>query len=196
MMTAFKELKMKNLSQWISQVSKGWLVILALAVFILFIIFVLPAQAEQAEAASGGAGSADSSLFYTPKTLYSFAEAYGPKGRQAYIRARLTFDLAWPLVYTFFLATSLSWLFHRGFPSESHWQRVNLAPVLGLILDYLENGAAVAVMARYPAPTDLAAWLAAVFTPLKWLFVGGSFLLLLIGAAAALWRKIRSGTAD
>jgi hypothetical protein len=48
-----------------------------------------------------------------------------------------------------------------------------------MLLDYLENICAAWVMAAYPAPQPLAAALAAFFTPLKWLFVAGAFVLLL-----------------
>ena len=45
------------------------------------------------------------------------------------------------------------------------------------------------VMARYPALTPGIASLAGVFTALKWLFVYGSFVVLLVGVAAWLWRR-------
>lgn len=63
------------------------------------------------------------------------AEAYGESGRQAYIRARFTFDLVWPLVYTLFLATAISWVLGRAFALDSCWQRANLAPLLNAIFD-------------------------------------------------------------
>ena len=51
-----------------------------------------------------------------------FAEAFGPAGRQAYIEARLTFDVIWPLVYAFFLITTISWLADRAFRPGSPWR--------------------------------------------------------------------------
>ena len=48
------------------------------------------------------------SLFYSGKRLYSMAEAYGAEfGRQAFIDVRWTMDLAFPVVYTLFLVTSI-----------------------------------------------------------------------------------------
>ena len=75
-----------------------------------------------------------------------------PAGRQAYIEARLTFDVIWPLVYAFFLITTISWLADWAFRPGSPWRLLNLVPVLGIVLDFLENGASVIVMARYPLP--------------------------------------------
>jgi len=109
--------------------------------------------------------------------------------RQAYLRARWTFDLVWPLVYTAFLSLAISWVYRRAFAAESRWQLVNLVPVAGMLLDYLENSATSLVMARYPALTSGIAHLAPLFTLTKWVCVNGSFVLLLIGVIAAPWRR-------
>lgn len=182
------------LSNGFKRFSRGWVALLALVIFSLFTALVLPAQSSQAEATSGEAGSPDTSLFYTPGELNNMAEAYGPQGRAAYVRARFTFDLIWPLVYTFFLVTSISWIYGRAFAHGSPLQLANLVPVLGLLFDYLENIATSLVMLRYPDPTPFFAWLAPVFTFLKWIFIGGSFIVLLAGVVPWITRRIRSNS--
>lgn len=177
----------KRLSDWLYGISTGRLTLAALVIFLLFTALVLPAQSSSAES---DAGSPDTSLVYSPADLYTMAEAYGAGGRQAYIRARFTFDLVWPLVYLFFLATSVSWVFNRAFPPASRWRIANLAPPLGALFDYLENVSTALVMGRYPAETPVVDLLAPAFTFVKWVFVGGSFVLLLAGVAVALWRWI------
>jgi hypothetical protein len=181
----------RRLSDWLRGVSTRWVALAALAVFLLFTALVLPRQSHRAAAASKGAGSPDTSFFYSASDLYRMAEAYGPEGRAAYVHTRATFDVAFPLVYTFFLVTAISWVFVRAFPPESRWQRANLAPLIGALFDLLENAAASLVMARYPAPTPVAAALAPAFTLLKWVFVIGSFALLFAGIAVAVWRGAR-----
>ena len=181
----------KRISAWLSRVSTGWVALAALVVFLLFTALVLPGQAGQAAQATGGAGSPDTSFFYTPDDLYRMAEAYGEVGRQAYIRARFTFDLIWPLVYTLFLATAISWTFGRAFAPDSRWQRANLVPLLAAILDYAENLSTSLVMLRYPAQTAVVDLLAPVFTALKWGLLGASFLLLIAGIVVAVWRWAR-----
>jgi hypothetical protein len=131
------------------------------------------------------------SFYYTGEELYQLAETYGEDGRAAYIHARFTFDLIWPLVYMLFLTTVISWLFRKAFAPQSSWQLWNLVPLFGVLLDYLENGATSLVMARYPAPSSLIAALAPVFTMLKWVFVGGSFVLLLVGIFGGIGKMIR-----
>jgi hypothetical protein len=185
-----------RISERLISLSKGWVALAGLAVFLLFTMLVLPGQAAQSEARTGGGRQPDSSFIYSTADLYDMAEAFGPTGRQAYIRARLTFDVVWPLVYAFFLATSISWLAGMAFPPGSRWRRLNLAPVAGLVLDYLENLSTSLVMARYPARTPVADLLAPAFTLLKWVFVGGSFAALLVVLAAAVWRKAAQGRRD
>ena len=180
---------MKKLSKHLHKLSTGRMTLATLVIFILFMILVLPGQAQQADAsAESEAGSPDLSFFYTPADLYKMAEAYGEAGRAAYIRARFTFDLVWPLVYAAFLATSMSWLFSRAFHPKSRWQWVNLAPFWGMIFDFLENISTSWVMARYPNRTPVIAFLAPWFTLVKWVLVGGSFLLLVVGIIAAVWK--------
>jgi hypothetical protein len=178
---------MKNISGKLSQMSKGWVVLLALTVFILFMVFVLPGQSAQADEVANEAGTPDLSFWYSKSDLYGMAESYGELGRAEYIKARFTFDLVWPIVYTVFLVTAISWFFGKVFSDMNIWQRANLLPLLAMILDYLENISTSIVMARYPAQTVLVDSLATVFTPAKWLFVGVSFILLLIGIAFVVW---------
>jgi hypothetical protein len=51
-------------------------------------------------------------------------------------------------------------------------------------------------MLRYPDQTAVVDALAPVFTALKWLFLGVSFLLLFGGIAIAAWRWIRRRARD
>lgn len=185
----------KRLSDGIQRISTGWVTLAALVFFLAFTALVLPRQAAQAEADAGGADSPDMSFFYSAAELYDMAKAYGSEGRAAYVRARFTFDLVWPLVYTVFLCTSISWVYARAFPRHSAWQRANLAPLLGALFDYLENLSTSLVMLRYPAQTAVVDWLAPIWTLIKWILVYGSFALLVIGVAvgiiSGIWRRIK-----
>lgn len=179
-------------SHWLGQKSTGWLALVSLAVFILFMLFILPAQSAQARQTSGGAESPDTSFWYSPADLYRMAEAYGVEGRAAYIHARLTFDVVWPLAYGFFLTVCIAWVYKKAFQAGSRWQIANLAPLLGLLLDYLENLSTVLVMGRFPAQSPGIDALAPVFTLLKWTFVNGSFVLLLLGLMVWGIRRLRA----
>ena len=125
--------------------------------------------------------------------MYTMAEAYGEEGRRAYIKARFTFDVAWPIVYTMFLATGVSWLSTQAFNAKSRWQRVNLLPVCGALFDYLENISASLVMFCYPQQTAGVDLLATFATPVKWMLISLSFVLLVVLVVKVLWGRFRQG---
>ncbi len=170
---------LNRFSQTISRFSKTWLVLVSFFIFLYFIFSILPAESKKAISNTGSANSPDTNFFYGTRDLYQMAEDYGADGRKAYIRARFSFDLIWPIVYTFFLLTGISWLSQRTLSSASPFQIINLTPLFAIVLDFLENISTSVIMARYPQQTLLIDFLAPVFSALKWVFVTVSFLLLL-----------------
>lgn len=183
---------MKSISDWIYRKTTTWVALASIILFAAFTALVLPGWSATAASYSAGAGSPDTSLFYSSGDLYQMANAYEAEGRQAYIRARFTFDLAFPLVYGFFLAACASWLLDRSLPEGNLWRLLNLTPLAGVLFDFLENISAALVIGRYPSATPIFATLAPVFTLVKWLFVSGSFVLLIIGAGLTLLKKYRN----
>lgn len=181
-----------KLSNWFYQVSSSWLAASALLIFLLFVALVLPRQASLGSAQGGDAEIPDLAFYYSATDLYRMAADLGPQGRADYIQARFTFDLVWPLVYTFFLVTTTSQVSRRAFPADSPLRRINLLPVLGMLGDYLENISTSIVMWRFPEEAPLAAWSAGVFTALKWSLIGASCLALLSGIFILLWRLVSS----
>lgn len=185
---------MTRLSQWLLRVSNGKVALFSLVIFLAFTALVLPGQASGASEFSGEAGTPDLSFFYTPDVLYQMAEAYGESGRAQYIRARFTFDLAWPVVYTLFLVTALSWILQRTVSPGSRAGRLNLIPLFGAVFDYLENISTSLVMWRYPQQTAVVDWLASLFTPVKWSLIFAAFVILVVGLVVLvrMWvREIR-----
>lgn len=159
----------------IRRISTGKTVLISHLIFVLFTAIVLPWQARVAEERTGGGDSPDTSFFYSSEDLYRIAEEYGEAGRQAYIQARWTFDVIWPLVYLFFLATGTSW-FITQFPSQKkYWSYTPIIPVAAAFFDFLENTAASIVMAFYPQTIEIAAGLAPFFSAGKWILIGLAF---------------------
>ncbi len=178
---------MKTLSHFFHNLSTGWATLAALVVFTLFVALVLPTQTP--DAATKAIGVPDLAFYYTSQDLYRMADAYGEGGRADYIQGHFTFDVIWPLAYTTFLISALSWLTQRGFAESSSWQYVNLLPLLATLFDFLENASTSLVMYRYPTHLSMIAALAGIFTALKWVFVGMSFLALLIALGAGAWNR-------
>ena len=170
---------------------RGWMAIAAAVLFALFTAVVLPAQADAGAFYTVRYAAPDTSLWYSPDDLYAAAEAWGPDGRAAYVYARVTFDVIWPMVYGAFLVTTLAWVWARGTGPGSRWRRVALLPVVAVALDYAENICTATVMARYPARTPVLAELAPFFTAGKWLALSASFMLLAIGVIVAVVARFR-----
>ncbi|MCK4724623.1 MAG: hypothetical protein KAT29_02420 [Anaerolineales bacterium] len=180
-----------KLSANFRRLSTGWVTLLGLLVVVVFSITVLPSQTAQADRNASQIGVPDLSFYYSAEQLYEMAEGYGSEGRSAYIRARFTFDLIWPLVYGFFLVTSMSWLSGKVLQDGSRWEMANLLPLAGVLFDYLENISTSLVMLRYPQDTWLAANLAGIFTALKWVSIGASFVTLVIFLVGAIWKWLK-----
>jgi hypothetical protein len=178
-------------SNWIYKISNGWIALGAVLLFLLFSIFVLPSQSTKVDSISEQIGTPDLSFYYSKNDIYKMAEVYGEEGRALYIQARFTFDLIWPIVYTLFLTTCISWIFGQIIPLESKFGRVNLTPVMALIFDYLENISTSLIMFRYPQQTPGLDMLAPIFTMLKWILLIISFLLLIVGFIGLLWTRIQ-----
>lgn len=187
---------MKKLSIFFYRISLGWIALAGVLTFILFSALTLPGQTRIAETYSQGSGSPDTSLFYSGKDLYSMAEKYGQEGRLAYLKARWTFDLAFPVIYSFFFITSISWLLAQVLPPGSKWRLLNLVPVGAFVLDLLENTSTSLVMARYPIHCPPGELLAPLFTPLKWLTVSACVLVVVIAFACYLVMVVRGKKAE
>ncbi len=180
---------MQRLSQFLYRNNSVWVVLLSLILFAGFMVFVLPAEASRSAQVIGSAPSPDTSFYYSQTELYQMAEAYGPEGRAYYISSRIKFDILWPLVYTFFLINMISWILDKTILEESKLRILNLVPLAVILFDYLENISNMIVMLRYPAPTDIIASLAGIFTSLKWILLGGSFFIPAV--AIFLWVGVR-----
>ncbi len=181
---------MQRLSQYFYSKSSFWVFIITLALFVIFMLLVLPSESSRSDEVLGSAPSPDTSFYYSKTDLYQIAEEYGLEGRLYYLDSRISFDIVWPLVYTFFLINGISWLLNKTILEESKLRLLNLAPMVGILFDYLENITNMVVLYRYPQPTDILASLAGIITSLKWVFVGGSFLILVFGVV--LWVGVKT----
>lgn len=181
-----------NISHWFTKISNKWVMLLTLLIMILFMISVLPGQAAASEKEIGSSMSPDTSFFYSPADLLQMTEDYGPDGRQSYIRSRWTFDLLFPLVYVSFLAVGISWFYKILVNPLKLFSLSNILPILAGIFDYLENSGSSLVMGLYPVLVPGLALLTAVFSAVKWILVGGSFLVYFFLIGAALYQWLRS----
>jgi hypothetical protein len=173
-----------------------WLFAASIAVFALFMAFVLPGQATKAADDAPDGASFDTSLFYTPVQAFDRAAAHTPEARFAYIAARWSFDLAFPLVYGLFALAGCAFGIARLGPWLSARPGLALVALLGPAFDFAENIAATMIMASVPARPLGWGIAASIATPVKWLFVvvgiGGAVVLPIAAGIRALASRDRS----
>ena len=175
-----------NLSNTLKKYANGWLVLVFLAGEIFFNAVIMPGQQAKIEAGSGGTGPIDLQLFYTPEKVYGMIESYNPEVRASYRLFELTGDIIYPIVYTLFFSLAITWLFQRGFASNSNMHKYNVVPFGAWLFDLFENIGIVSMLSVFPSTPALLAWVSTVFTLVKWLFVVPTALLLLLGLAMAI----------
>ena len=178
-------------SRWLLKVSSTWVMLVCLLLMILFMVFVLPAQAADSASTRENGQSPDTTFFFTPEELFRMAEDFGSTGRKEYIQSRWTFDLVFPLVYTAFLTTGISWFIQRLINWPTKWRFTNLLPVFGGVFDLLENTVTTYVMLIYPARSEISLSSASLITPIKWILVSSSFIPYFLFGAAWLIQKFQ-----
>ena len=175
---------MLHLAQFLKRLSTGPMVVVATITFIVFITSILPGQKAKMDTYAGEVGTIDLSFFPLPDQVYAMAEAYGEDGRHKYIVSRVSLDIAWPLAYTFFMVSLITFCLVRVHGSDSRWVNLNLSVVAVLLLDFIENGLAAFVMAAYPDRFDGIVYLMATITATKWIMMGVTGLVILYGIIA------------
>ena len=155
-------------------------------VFLAFVLWALPA-ASQAGVDVGLTQSIDTSFGMSADQLWVIAESYGPTIRQAYIVQRWTFDVLWPIVYTSFFMSSALYLGKKIKLNDGGKTLLFLIP-LGVLFDLLENSLVSLVFALFPIRIIGLTEAAVLMTPIKWVFVSLSMILVLGLAGVALVR--------
>ena len=180
-----------QISKRLTKISSIKLTAFSFLLYLFFMFVVLPSLASKATELFAGLGSPDLLFSYSNEKLYEVASTYGELGRNAYIETRFQFDLVWPVVYTLFLVTSISWFCSRITNVQSKLRYCNLLPIVAVVFDLLENISVSIVMYQFPAKTALFSNVASYATTLKWIFVYASFLALAISMVIFLWMSIK-----
>lgn len=150
--------------------------ILSSLLFVGFLLVVLPAVATYSKVVIGVSDSPDTVFIPGSIDLYQLAEAYGAIGRRTYIGLRWTFDLVWPLVYTWFLISWIKMLSDR-LSLKGVFGKLYLLPFVGTGLDYLENIGATLIMGLYPMKLVCINRVTPYVTFTKWAVIGLTFTL-------------------
>jgi len=172
-----------KLSRWLNQHSTPRNMLALFALTLLFGVVIFPLIQAQFAGLPAQAAMLDTRFSYTPAQAHEALDAFGESGRQLYLVSALTADLLFPVIYSLFLAMSLTYLLPRAFPLQSLVQRLHLLPFGMAVFDYLENACVAILLASYPTELNGLARLASSFTTTKWLLGASSIALALYGLA-------------
>ncbi|MBI5936129.1 MAG: hypothetical protein HY867_20685 [Chloroflexi bacterium] len=165
--------------------TKGWLVLVLLALDMFFMTIVMPLTGALMKSGTGLEKPLDLMFLATPDKMFAMIEIYGEYGRPFYRTVELTVDIIYPIIYLLAFGLTISWLFQRGFARDSKMQMLNTMPVGMWLFDLLENLGIVTMLTMWPSQPVVVAWLTMVFTAVKWMFAGGSMLLMVVGLTMA-----------
>lgn len=175
--------------------AQGWRVIILFLADAVMMGYIMPlAGGIMAFAANNHVTPLDLMFFYTPAQAFEMMDKYGEAGRAIYLKIELTADLIYPIIYTLFYGLLLSWLFQRGFKSDSKMQKRNVMPVGAWFFDLLENVGIVSMLAIYPSKPAFIAWLTMIFGSLKWAFFLATLALVLVGLVGAAMNGFKKQT--
>jgi len=162
-----------------------------LAMAALFNLLVFPAFISQI-VPEGGPAILDMRFGYSPGEAHEALTAFGPGGRQAYLRMLWLADSLYPLIYGMLLILTASFFLHRGLRPGSPFRLFNLAAIDAVLFDLIENIGITGLLLRYPdAPASLAR-LASVAGILKWLAVAISLAFIVIGIVGWAFKNQRT----
>ncbi len=116
---------------------------------------------------------------YAPAAALRYLQALGTDGRAFYLEVQLRIDALFPGLFALVTGIALWWLYVE----KARGMRVAILafPTLGAGFDYLENARIAAMLRAVDPPPGLVA-AASEATVLKFLFVGATVALVLVGA--------------
>ncbi len=157
----------RSLSAFFYRIASWKTLLLGILLFIPFPTYILRSLEERMNALAGQPlGPIDLLIGYNPVRIERMIAAYGAEGRAIYARGELTTDLIYPIIYSLLFCVILSLLF-RNRPNAL-FRRVNLLPLVILLLDLLENACIVYLLGHYPSTSITVASLCSLITNVKW----------------------------
>jgi hypothetical protein len=182
----------------VRRISGGRWVILFAILFMIAgsLVTRKPFGIAQLEEITNGVGALDVEMFATAEQIYHVLDRQGEAGREFYKRLLLTVELVFPLVYRLFNVVFISFTFGRWLGPDSKWNKLSLAPLIGMIVDYVENALVLTMLFTYPQRLAVVASIVGIVTTVKWFSNYLDYALMgigLLGWLVTLIRRRRQG---
>jgi hypothetical protein len=135
------------------------LALILLGLGVVFNVFIMPMLAGDK-----GLVPIDLQFAYTPERAYELIDSYSDETRATYALGEMTFDVAYPIVYTLFMSVTLMLLY------PDKWKLAWL-PYAIFTVDMFENTGIITMLYNYPVQLRTVAWMTSVFSTTKWTLV-------------------------
>ena len=132
----------------LARLSTGKGVLILLIILIIAIRTLATLNLARFQEMMGGVGILDAEITYTVEHAYQMLSDMGQKGREAYLRMLLTWDVVHPLSLCAFSVCAILFFFKKR---SVLLKLLALVPILALGLDYAENVLIVSLLLQYPA---------------------------------------------
>ncbi len=182
---------MKNLIRFMHKHSTGKLVLvlftLTMAVYLTMLFYTIPAVTAFAP---------ELPIFDLSPSGYSFnygnelLNALGEEGRNLYLTIQLPLDFIYPGLFSITYSLMLVWLFGKIFDANSKTYYFSFIPFLAGIFDYGENVFIIKMINSFPDLQVITVKVASIFTIAKSSLTMLFFLLLIVGFALLIRRKL------
>jgi hypothetical protein len=133
----------------------------------------------------------DTRLFYTLADLQAIFASIGPEGLMVWAQVHLL-DYAFPLAYSFAMAFGIILELGRVYPERNDLKKLIMFPLLGCIMDYLENIFILSQILSYPNLSEFIVIIASTFTVVKWIALALGFIVIIGLAIIILFNRIKS----
>jgi hypothetical protein len=127
-------------------------------------------------------------MTYKPDTVKTIIAQYTGAAKEAAIKGHLITDSIYPIVYFFLFGIALSLVFYK-WKINPWFKWINIVPLIIILFDYLENYLIIKMLNSYPLDMELLPHFCSLFTVLKWVFVGITSVILLLGIVSNLLKK-------
>ncbi len=153
------------------------LALILLGVVVAFNVFIMPRLVGDEKVVP-----IDLQFAYTPKQAYALIDTYSDETRSTYARGEMTFDVAYPIVYTLFMSVTLMLLY------PNKW-KIAWLPYVVFGADMLENTGIIVMLWSYPTQLTLIAWITSIFSTIKWTLVLVVLLFIFVGLGRKLFTQ-------
>ncbi|TXT57704.1 MAG: membrane protein of unknown function [Candidatus Thorarchaeota archaeon] len=132
----------------------------------------------------------DTRISYTYQEILTAFNELGGEGLQVWSQVHLL-DTIFPIGYSFAMIFALGLEIKKTLPEKQSLRIILLLPILGAIMDYMENALIASQVGVYPNISESVIAVASIFTSLKWIFIYTSFAIIFILAIVWIIQKIK-----